>query len=206
MKKKDKEKALEQKKQEKDNRRSDFTRAVGGSLMLMAIGFLLILRPDLGSAAVAVVVGWTLIGIGAIGILICILSWPVLGWGTLLVSIAAVALGVYLLLNPLTLASLFGIAVGLYLLLFQGFGSLLESLRLRKMGLKFLPNLIVSLVLIVLGAALIFAPLASSRLVMMLFGIGLVISGAINMMLRAWAAGKLSNPKEDPNIIDADED
>lgn len=206
MKKKDKEKALEQKKQEKDNRRSDFTRAVGGSLMLMAIGFLLILRPDLGSAAVAVVVGWTLIGIGAIGILICILSWPVLGWGTLLVSIAAVALGVYLLLNPLTLASLFGIAVGLYLLLFQGFGSLLESLQLRKMGLKFLPNLIVSLVLIVLGAALIFAPLASSRLVMMLFGIGLVISGAINMMLRAWAAGKLSNPKEDPNIIDADED
>ena len=174
--------------------------------MLMAIGFLLILRPDLGSAAVAVVVGWTLIGIGAIGILICILSWPVLGWGTLLVSIAAVALGVYLLLNPLTLASLFGIAVGLYLLLFQGFGSLLESLRLRKMGLKFLPNLIVSLVLIVLGASLIFAPLASSRLVMMLFGIGLVISGAINMMLRAWAAGKLSNPKEDPNILDADED
>jgi hypothetical protein len=206
MKKKDKEKSAELEKQEKNNRRSDFTKAIGGSLMLMAVGFLLLLCPDLGSAAVAMVVGWVLIGIGAIGVLICVLSWPVLGWGTLLVSIASVALGVYLLLNPLMLASLFGIAVGLYLLLFQGLASLLESLRLRKMGVRFLPNLIVSLLLIGLGSALIFAPLTSSRLVMMLFGIGLAIFGGVNMMLRAWAAGKLGKPKEDPNIIDADED
>lgn len=202
MKKKDKEAiALE-----KDNRRSNFMKAIWGSLLLMALGFLLIFCPDLGSAAVAVVVGWVLIAVGAIGSLICILSWPILGLGTLLISIAALALGVYILLNPLALASLFGIAVGFYLLAYQGIGSLFESLRLRKMGLGFLPNLIVSLLLIALGAALIFAPLTSSRLVMTLFGIGLVISGGINTMLRAWAAGKLSQPKDDPNIIDADED
>lgn len=202
MKKKEKANATEQ---EKTNRRSDFTKAIWGSLLLMALGFLLIFCPDLGSAAVAVVVGWVLIGVGAIGILICILSWPVLGWGTLLISIATVALGVYILLNPLALASLFGVGVGIYLLAYQGFGSLLESLKLRKMGYGFLPSLIVSLIMIALGAALIFAPLTSSRLIMTLFGIGLVISGGMNMLLRAWAARKLSQPKEDPNIVDADE-
>lgn len=200
MKKKEKERAAKQ----KNTRRSDFLKAVSGSLLLVALGVLLIFCPDLGAAAVAVTVGWVLIAVGGVGILVCLLSWPVLGLGTLLLSIAAVGLGIYLLLKPLALASLFGMAAGLYLLL-NGLSSLLESLKLKKMGLGFLPSLIVALLLTALGLTLIFAPLTSSRLLMTLLGVGMVVCGGVNTLLRAWVAGKLSQPKKDPQIVDADE-
>ena len=75
MKKKDKEKAA----QEKDTRRSGLTRDIIGYLLLVAIGCLLMFRPDFGSAAVATVLGWAAIVIGGIMIFVCLLSWPVLG-------------------------------------------------------------------------------------------------------------------------------
>ena len=126
MKKKDKEKAA----QEKDTRRSGLTRDIIGYLLLVAIGCLLMFRPDFGSAAVATVLGWAAIVIGGIMIFVCLLSWPVLGIPQLLTGIAAVGFGVYILLHPLMLASLFGIAVGIYLT-FQGIVSIFESGKLR---------------------------------------------------------------------------
>ena len=201
MKKKDKEKAA----QEKETRRSGLNRDIIGYLLLVALGCLLIFRPDFGSAAVATVLGWVSIVIGGIMIFVCLLSWPVLGFPQLLTGIAAVAFGVYILLNPLMLASIFGIAVGIYLA-FQGFISISESRKLRKFGHSFLASLLMGLVMLALGLVLIFAPLTSSRLVMMLIGISMVLCGGVRLLLRSVAARKLSQPKDDPNIIDADED
>lgn len=201
MKKKDKEKAAAQ---EKDNRRSDLKRDIIGYLLLVALGCLLIFRPDFGSAAVATVLGWSLIVIGGIMIFVCLLSWPVLGVSQLLIGIAVAGFGVYILLKPLMLASIFGIAVGIYMA-FQGLVSIGESLKLRKLNFRFLPSLIVGFIMNVLGLVLIFAPLTSSRLVMTLVGLAMVLSGGVRFLLRAWAARKLSQPKPDPDIVDADE-
>jgi len=205
MKKKDKEKAAEQEKQEKGTRRSNLKRDIVGYLLLVALGCLLIFRPDFGSAAVATVLGWIAIAIGAIIVFVCLLSWPVMGVPQLLTGIAAIAFGVFILLKPLMLASIFGVCVGIYLV-FQGFGAILESLALRKLGYRFSASLIIGLVMLALGVVLILAPMTSSRLVMMLLGISMVLCGGVRFLLRAWAARKLSLPKEDPNIIDADED
>ena len=201
MKKKDKEAAA----QEKDNRRSGLNRDIIGYLLLVALGCLLIFRPDFGSAAVAMVLGWVAIAIGSIMIFVCLLSWPVLGIPQLMTGIAAAGFGVFILLKPLMLASIFGIAVGIYLA-FQGFISILESGKLRKFGHSSLASLIIGLIMLALGLLLIFAPLTSSRLVMMLIGISMVVCGSVRLLLRAWAVRRLSQPKNDPNIIDADED
>lgn len=197
-------KKSKEKAQEKDRRRSDLNRDIIGYLMLVALGCLLIFRPDFGSAAVATVLGWSAVIIGGIVIFVCLLSWPVLGIPQLLVGIAAVGFGAYILLNPLMLASIFGIAVGIYMT-FQGMLSTFEGLKLRKLGCRFLPSLIIGLIMFALGFVLIFAPMTSSRLVMMLIGISMVLCGGVRLLLRAVAARKLSQPKEDPNIIDADE-
>ena len=205
MKKKDKEKTAEQERQEKDNRRSGLKRDIVGYLLLVALGCLLIFRPDFGSAAVATVLGWIAIAIGAIIVFVCLLSWPVLGVPQLLTGIATVGFGVFILLKPLMLASIFGVAVGIYLV-FQGFSSIWESLALRKLGHRFTGSLILGFAMLVLGVVLIIAPMTSSRLVMTLIGIAMVLCGGARLLFRTWAAGKLSNPKEDPNIIDADEE
>ena len=201
MKKKDRATAAEQ---EKETRRSDLNRDIIGYLLLVALGCLLMFRPDFGSAAVATVLGWSMIVIGGIMIFVCLLSWPVLGIPQLLIGIAAAGFGVYILLNPLMLASIFGIAVGIYLA-FQGLVSIFESLKLRKLSYRFLPSLIVGFIMFVLGLVLIFAPLTSSRLIMTLVGLAMALCGGVRFLLRAWAARKLSQPQEAPDIIDADE-
>lgn len=203
MKKKNNEKNLEETKQKKDSRRSDLKRDIVGYLLLVALGCLLIFRPDFGSAAVAAVVGWIAIVIGVITVFVCLLSWPVLGVPQLLTGIAAVAFGVFILLKPLMLASIFGVCVGIYLVL-QGFGAIWESLALRKLGYRFSGSLIIGFVMLALGVVLIAAPMTSSRIVMMLIGISMVVCGGARLLLRAWAARKLSQPQEDPNIIDAE--
>ena len=43
------------------------------------------------------------------------------------------------------------------------------------------------------------------RLLMMLIGIAMVLCGGVRLLLRAWAARKLTQPAKDPDIIDADE-
>lgn len=201
MKKKDKENALDQ---EKNYRRSGLNRDIVGYLLLVALGCLLIFRPDFGSAAVATVLGWIGIVLGGIMIFVCLLSWPVLGIPQLLTGVAAVGFGAYILLNPLMLASIFGIAVGIYLV-FQGVISIFESGRLRKFGYSSTASLVLGLIMVALGIVLIVAPMTSSRLVMTLIGLAMALCGGVRLLLRAWAARKLIQPKEDPDIIDADE-
>lgn len=185
-------------------RRADLTRTVWGNVLQIALGVLLLTCPDFGSATISLVVGWVLVGAGAIGIAVCVISWPVLELSPALLGAAGLGLGIYILINPLALAKLFGIFAGIYLLV-QGVSTLLECRLLRKMGLHHLTGLILGLCMTALGVTLLFCPLTAARWVMILFGICLTVSGAVNLVIRAWAARKLSQPNSDPNIIDADE-
>lgn len=205
MRKKDKEKAaLEKAQQEKDNRRSDLKRDIIGYLLLVALGCLLMFRPDLGSTAVAAVLGWSMVAVGIIMVAVCLLSWPVLGVSQLLIGFAAAGFGVYILLNPLMLASIFGYAVGIYLA-FQGVVSVFESLKLRKFGYRFLPSLIVGLIMLILGVVLFFVPLTASRLVMILVGLSMALCGGVRFLLRAWVARKMSQTQKNPDAEDEKE-
>ena len=63
-----------QERRENQERRSGIGKAVWGALLLIGMGLLLLLRPDFGTNTVAIVIGWVLIGAGALGVLVSVLS------------------------------------------------------------------------------------------------------------------------------------
>jgi len=165
-------------------------------------GLLLLTNPDLGSAAVAAIIGWGLIIVGAVGCGICLLSWPILGIGEILLGLIAIATGIYLLINPLMLAKMVGLLLGI-VLAYQGITALLDARKLRRKGLGFKFNLILSVLMLVLGVVLIFSPLTASQLVMTLCGIALIIFGGVSLVNKIRIIKALQAPAK-PKVIDAD--
>lgn len=179
----------------------EFPRSELGSVLLIGFGAILLLNPDFGSAALATVLGWVLVVIGAGGLLLGIIAkLRLIGMGG---SIAALICGIWLLKNPLIPAKLLGIALGL-LLAGQGLEALGDALSLRRCGGMFLPGLIFAGVMLVLGLALVFSPLATSRFVMTVAGIVMVLCGVGNLISHNRAT-KYIRDHSDDKIIDAEE-
>lgn len=175
-----------------------------GSVLLIIAGLVLLFRPDFASAAVAVVAGWVLILVGGLGILISILSWPVLGPLEMAVCILDLGLGIYVLCNPLALAIILGLGLGSWLVI-QGLSALREALKLKKADYSYVPNLVLAILMMGLGLVLIFSPLTTSRVIMSLCGIAMLVCGAVNLILRARATKLLQEDQRKRRIIDADE-
>lgn len=173
-----------------------------GSIFLILFGAVLLLNPDLGSAAVAAVLGWVLIGGGVVGLLIGFLSWPGLGIGELMGSGLLLASGIYLLNRPLMLAKLLGVLLGI-LLLAQGIGDVRDGLRVRQYGGAFRFHLITGVAMTALGAYLILSPLATSRFVWTVAGLVMVACGITNLVSHRKADKFITQAKE--TIIDAEE-
>ncbi len=188
---------------ERDEQRAALRRAILRAVWMILGGILLLAHPDFGSKAVAVTAGWGMIAVGGIGIVVCLLSWPVMGLSQLAACMLTVGFGAYILLRPLALASLVGIALGVYLLV-QSIGIWAEAVRLHRGGFRAWPGMVLAAGTDVLGIVLIWAPLAASRLVMTLCGVGLLVCGAVNLFLRCAAARKLHTPQK-RTVIDADE-
>lgn len=175
-----------------------------GSVALVVFGLILMIFPDFGSSTVAVVIAWLLMLGGSAGLLIGVLSWPAFGFGTMIGSGACLIVGIYILRHPLSLASILGVVLGV-LLTAQGLGSLGDSLRLRRGGAVWLPGLIWSSVTIALGLVLIFSPLTSSRIVMTVVGLVMILCGAASLYTHYKANSCIRREKGDDRIIDADE-
>lgn len=182
-----------------------------GSVFLILFGGLLLLNPDFGSAALAAILGWILVGGGAVGLLIGFLRWPGLGTMELLGSFLLLGCGVYLLRNPLALASLLGIGLGI-LLLSQGVGSLGDAWRVIGYGGFYQLSLILGIGMTALGAYLILSPLATSRFVMSVAGLAMVVCGITNLISHRRASKfitssrhKIIGNSDTPDIIDADQ-
>lgn len=173
-----------------------------GSVILIIFGLILILNPDFGSAAVAAVLGWVLCGAGIAGLVIGFLSWPGLGVGELVVSGLLLGAGVYLLRNPMMLASILGLLLGV-LLAVQGLGAVRDALRVRARGGFWYASLVFAVITLVAGLGLIFSPLTTSRLVMTVAGIVMIACGVGNLVNHTRAEKYLNSG--DGKIIDADE-
>lgn len=188
---------------ERDGQRAALRRAILRAVWMILGGILLLAHPDFGSKVVAVTAGWGMIAVGGIGVVVCLLSWPVMGLTQLAACMLTVGFGVYILLRPLALASLVGIALGVYLLV-QSIGIWVEAVQLHRSGFRAWPGMVLAAGTDVLGIVLIWVPLAASRIVMTLCGVGLLLCGVVNLLLRSAAARKLQTP-ENRTIIDADE-
>lgn len=179
-----------------------------GSVFLILFGGILLLNPDFGSAAVSAILGWVLVVGGAAGLLIGVLSWPGLGFAELAGSIILLGGGIYLLRNPLMLASLMGILLGL-LLLSQGIGALRDALQVKRYGGRYQLSLILGIGMSALGAYLILSPMATSRFVMTIAGLIMVACGITNLISHRRADKYITGSRKkiigNPDIIDADE-
>ena len=154
------------------------------------------------------ILGWVLVGGGAAGLLIGVLSWPGLGIAELIGSIILLGGGIYLLRNPLMLASLMGILLGL-LLLSQGLGALRDALQVKRYGGRYQLSLILGIGMSALGAYLILSPMATSRFVMTVAGLIMVACGITNLISHCRADKYITGSRKkiihNPDIIDADE-
>lgn len=187
----------------KDARKNALLKSLMGSLLLVALGILLLLRPDFATTTLASVLGWILIGGGAILIAVTVLNWRVMGPAELAIGIVAAAAGIFIVIKPDFLASAFGVIIGVYLG-FNGIVALLNSLSLHKAGRNFLPNLILGAVMVVLSLVLIFVPMSLSYLLVRIVGGFMAVSGLVNLVLRSKFYMDLPQPKQ--KIVDARED
>lgn len=175
------------------------TRSLVGAAVLILVGLILLVNPDFGSATISRILGWILVTLGGMGIVLCVYSWPLCGFAETAVSLASLILGIYLLFHPLALASILGMGLGACLLI-HGIGRIATALRLRRQGGIWTPSLTLALVTAVIGGVLLFSPLTTSRILMILCGIGLILWGATILLLHV-RASKSQNQQSD--IIDA---
>ena len=157
-------------------------RAIFGAVCLIGAGLILLLNPDAGSAAISLVLGWSLVIAGALGLVGCIFSWPNCGLAETAVSTLILIMGIYLLRNPLALASILGIGLGICLAI-QGIGGTADAIRCRHLAPDWIPRLAVALLTLGFGILLIFVPLTTSRILMVVCGIGMILAGVFRLYL-----------------------
>ena len=177
---------------------------VAGSLLTMAVGALLLIKPNIGSSLVATIIGWAIVALGVLALVVCISNWAQWGVPGVLASGMAVFFGVYLVRNPLSLATFLGLALGVYLLI-QGLSGLAEAIRLKQVGYGYKVNLVLSIILLLMGAVLLIFPLTFSKMVMTIGGGVLLVCGTVNLVLRSKAATVLQKEREKAQIVDAEQ-
>lgn len=180
--------ALEE-KQRKD-RRSRLGKTLLESALLIGIGVLLVLRPDLGEGTVALVAGWALIAMGAIAVVVSVLSWPAISLMETVLAVALTGLGIFILVRPHLLSSILGLGLGIYLVI-QGLGIASLWLKLRKLTFSGIPQLIAAVLYLGLGITLLCFPLKGALWVIRMIGVALIVWGASGLVLRTIAEKQL---------------
>ena len=184
----------------KENGKNTLLKSLIGSAILVALGVLLLLRPDFATNTVASVLGWILVGGGAILMIVTILNWELMGLAELIVGIVAAAVGIFIVIRPSFLASAFGAIIGIYLGI-QSISNLITAINLKKAGKVFVPTLVLGFVLLALALVLIFVPMSLSRFLVRTVGALMVLGGVTNLVLRSKLFMNLS--KKDTKIVDA---
>ena len=172
-----------------------------GDAVLLFVGLLLLLKPDVGSAAIAAIIGWGLVIIAALGVCLCIASWPICGMPELGLSIGGVLFGIVLLVRPLALSTILGLGLGV-ILIFQGVKQLRTFRTLRQLGLSAYPQLIFAIVTLILAVILLVVPMTASRVVISTCAVAMILYAIVNLI---YQLRRHDHEPEDPNIIDADE-
>lgn len=164
-------------------------------VLMVILGLTLVFSPDSAAALIARVLGW----LGAAAGVILILSGAKgKTLSTVLYGAACLLLGLWLIRNPLILAKSIGRISGLVLLV-RGVGDILESSQERR-------ELVIPILTVGLGAVLLLLPMTTSRVVMILFGLVLLLLGAATLAarIRLILARQLPDPDDGDQIIDVD--
>lgn len=185
----------------KNPQKNALLKSLISSAILVALGVLLLLRPDFATNTVASALGWILIGGGAILMAVTLLNWEVMGLPELIVAIVAAAVGIFIVIRPDFLASAFGVLIGIFLG-FLSITNLMAAMKQKQAGKLFVPTLVLGFVLLALALLLIFVPMSLSRFLVRTVGVFMILGGVTNLVLRSKVFMSLT-PKKDSKIVDA---
>lgn len=159
---------------------------------LMILGAVLLLFPDSASVLVAKVLGWGILIAGIVFAVSAVAS-PGGTAGKVICAVVCLAVGGWLVKNPLVLAKGVGRFVGI-LLAIRGLQDLFQSVSGQ--------GRLLSVVTAAIGVILILLPMTTSRVVFSLCGLVVLIIG-IAMLVDRIRKRRFLKPGDDPNIIDA---
>ncbi len=157
-------------------------------VLLIVLGLVLLVNPDSASALAAKVLGWVLV-IAGIGFGIGAVTRPVGTAGKVLGAVVCLALGVWLLRNPLALAAGIGRFAGILLVI-----RAVQDLLWERRALP--------VITLVIGVVLILLPMTTSRVVLSLCGVAVAALGVI-MLLQRLKEDREPTDFDGPDIIDA---
>lgn len=162
----------------------------GMPVLLTVLGGIMVLNPDSAAVVIARLLGWVLVISFGVRLI------PLVSGGrwdrNQALNVVFLALGIWLLCNPLVLASALGRVLGTFLLITKG-RSLFSGTR---------PVSAMTWIFVIAGVLLIAVPLSASRLVFTLAGLALMVLGVMEIIIRARGRQYL-DAGDDPNIIDA---
>ena len=182
-------------------------RVIRTNMMLTAIAFfvigiVLLIYPDTFLKMACYILGALFVAYGVLGILRCIRE-HVMYLGTLLVSVFALAAGIFVITQPKTISSILPIIIGLILFL-DGVFNIRHALGLHKFGdgaWKFI--LILGIITVAFGAVILFNPYSTATFTFRLIGIALVYNGVSDFIV-LFRMNQASKTYEGQKIIDVE--
>ncbi len=172
---------------------------LGMPALTIVLGLVLLVSPDTASALIGEILGWSSV-LGALAFAFGARSGK--NRRAVVGGILLGVLGVWMLMNPLFLASIVGRVLGIYLLL-RGLGNLRANRKNQGGTLRFTPGLVLAAAIALIGLVLILVPLATSRLVFSVIGIVMICVGIAEGVDRIRGRKELDEG-DDPNIIDVE--
>lgn len=177
-------------------------RMLAAPAAVVLMGLILLFSPDTASALVGKLLAWC-----------CILAALGFGAGALLGApsgknnriiwaVVCFAAGVWLLMNPLTVAEFLGRVLGITMMI-RGGRATVDNIRYQNKHLLISRALILGAATLVIGAVLTILPLASSRMFFNIIGIVLICVGLAHGADKI-RGHKLLDEGSDPNIIDVE--
>jgi uncharacterized membrane protein HdeD (DUF308 family) len=158
---------------------------MGEGVVLLILGLVAIILPQIASVAIAILIGWLLLMSGIVGLLSSFAARhaPGFGW-SLLSAVAGIVAGVVLLSSPLSGVVTLTLVLSAFLCV-EGVVSIFYSLEHRRELSGRWAMLLLSGVVDLLLAALIFAGLPASAgwAIGVLVGINLVMGGSALMAM-----------------------
>lgn len=153
-------------------------------LVSIVLGIYLIMQPGAATVALCSLIGWLILLAGAAGAVNSVIfqratfmTSPLLP-----VSVAGIMVGLFFITRPYTLVEIVGLIICVFLMI-QGMTSIQTAVNRKRWGdtLWWVP-LIIGIACVLLGVYALFAPGASTALMMRIAGIMLAFSGVVNII------------------------
>lgn len=164
--------------------------------VLIVLGLILVVNPDSASALIARIFGWLLLAAG-VGFAVAALVDRIGTVAKVISALLCLAVGSFLLRNPLVLAAGIGRLAGILLTL-RGIQDMIAAGRWHK-------GMLTAVITTIVGVILLVLPMTTSRLVLLVCGVVMLVSGVGMLAARLKFRRYLRQAREpdDPNIIDA---